>query len=612
VKNKSALLLTVGLSLALAAGWLLTFSGFSISGVRAASLTVCSTGCDYSVIQDAVDAAGEGDVIKVAAGTYDDVNNYNGLAQVVYINKTVTIRGGYTTAFTEPPDPVANPTTLDAGGLGRVIYVEGNINPTIEGLRITGGDTTSIGNSEGGGGVKIVGSAAILRNNYIFNNTAGSGGGADLSDCAVTLEGNTIISNTASGGGGIWMWQCDNSSISGNTISFNTAYTQSGGLWAGGGTENIIIEDNTFSSNHSGGWSGGLELQGNGYSFMGNTVISNTAPGLGGIFLLSGDFKLIDNNVIANSDGVNIWNCENVTLLGNNISYNDGSGISSSGDNILISGNTISHNAAEGGGGVSLSGNHITLIGNNISNNDSVRNGGGVRVHAENDIKIIGNTIISNTAGWGGGGINLIGATNSLYVSGNTIANNIANEGGGVSLDGDAELINNLIVDNQGINCCGNGVRVAGPYSVRLLHNTIARNTGAGGAGLWVGDSSSVVVTNTMIVSHTVGLEVNPGGTATLEATLWGDGFWANGSDWTGGGTINHTNDYWGNPDFVDYLAGDYHIGENSDAIDAGIEAGVTTDIDFHPRPYQIPDIGADEYWPPGALKFIYLPLVLR
>jgi len=42
------------------------------------------------------------------------------------------------------------------------------------------------------------------------------------------------------------------------------------------------------------------------------------------------------------------------------------------------------------------------------------------------------------------------------------------------------------------------------------------------------------------------------------------------------------------------------------------VEAGVTSDIDNHPRPYQTPDIGADEYWPAGALKFLHLPLVIR
>jgi hypothetical protein len=94
---------------------------------------------------------------------------------------------------------------------------------------------------------------------------------------------------------------------------------------------------------------------------------------------------------------------------------------------------------------------------------------------------------------------------------------------------------------------------------------------------------------------------------------MWGTATWANTADWAGAGTImTGTVNIWGDPDFVDYLAGDYHIGENSDAIDAGIDAGVTTDIDGFFRPYQLPDIGADEYWPPGAIKFIYLPLVIK
>ena len=131
--------------------WLLSLSGPpELARAAGDTYTVCPTGpCDYTVIQDAVDAASDGDVIKVAAGTYDDINHHGGLAQVVYIVKSVTIQGGYTTAFTEPPDPVANPTTLDAGGMGRVIYIEGMINPTIAGLRITGGEAKDLGSPIG-------------------------------------------------------------------------------------------------------------------------------------------------------------------------------------------------------------------------------------------------------------------------------------------------------------------------------------------------------------------------------------------------------------------------------------------------------------------------------
>jgi hypothetical protein len=46
-------------------------------------------------VQYAVDAASEGEVVRVAAGVYDEVGRIGWLAQVVYMSKAVTIRGGY-------------------------------------------------------------------------------------------------------------------------------------------------------------------------------------------------------------------------------------------------------------------------------------------------------------------------------------------------------------------------------------------------------------------------------------------------------------------------------------------------------------------------------------
>ena len=99
-------------------------------------LRVCPSGCTYTSIQAAVDDANDGDLIKVSTGVYTGVNNYGGLSQMVYISKTVVIRGGYTAAFTDPPDPKANPTTLDAQGQGRVLFITGMVSPTVEGLRV--------------------------------------------------------------------------------------------------------------------------------------------------------------------------------------------------------------------------------------------------------------------------------------------------------------------------------------------------------------------------------------------------------------------------------------------------------------------------------------------
>jgi hypothetical protein len=86
-----------------------------------------------------------------------------------------------------------------------------------------------------------------------------------------------------------------------------------------------------------------------------------------------------------------------------------------------------------------------------------------------------------------------------------------------------------------------------------------------------------VALTNTILVSHTVGFSVTAGNTATLDTSLWGSEPWANGTDWKGEGTIvTGTRNYWGDPDFIDPDAGDYHIGIDSAAFDTGVDAGVS------------------------------------
>ena len=45
-----------------------------VSMPLAAVTTVCMSGCDYNTIQDAVDGANDGDVIKVAAGRSRELN----------------------------------------------------------------------------------------------------------------------------------------------------------------------------------------------------------------------------------------------------------------------------------------------------------------------------------------------------------------------------------------------------------------------------------------------------------------------------------------------------------------------------------------------------------
>jgi len=290
-----------------------------------------------ATVQHAVDVADPGDEIRVATGVYTDVQARTGITQVVYISKSITLRGGYTTTNWTMSDPVANPTTLDAQGQGRVIYVTGDTSPTVEGLRITGGDAEGLGgwihplfNWDAGGGIYVVGTTATISNNQIFGNTATGGGGVFLLwGSSVTLNDNTITANTAGSGGGVFLWWFSGATLNGNTVFSNTAGCEGGGLrihWDSDAT----LNGNTVFSNTAGCEGGGLYVAESDPTLDGNTIISNTANNGGGLSLDGSDATLI-NNIIADNraegigSGLYVHNSD-PQLRHNTIARNHGGG----------------------------------------------------------------------------------------------------------------------------------------------------------------------------------------------------------------------------------------------------------------------------------------------
>ena len=477
----------VGMGLSIALLWLMDGRFAAVNAAPASELHVCPSGCPYSSVQAAVDAANDGDLIKVAAGIYAGVSARQGVTQTVYISKSVTLQGGYTTTNWITPDPEANPTTLDAQGQGRVLYVIGGNGAVIDGLHITGGN--AIGQLGG----------------HFPSSLEGSGGGVYVHGARdpfgeeFTLLNSHIFSNTAQQGGGVYMsFCCSNATLRGNTFNSNNAEQDGGGVLLHAGA--AALTENIFDSNTA-DQGGGFYMHCNGTRLKRNTFVANTA--------------------------------------------------------------------------------HIA--------------GGGLFLDMQcSDAKLAETHIVSNTAGRGGG---------------------LAITGGDAGWDRNATLINTVIADNQA-NVEGGGIYIVAAYSVQLLHTTMARNGGGDGSGVRIGDfalnepgPSTVALTNTILVSQSVGLGVTGGSTVTVNSILWYSTSITISQSLAS--TVAVQNQHTGDPAFLNPVGGNYHISPGSAAINKGTLTSVSTDIDDEPR-FGIPDLGADEYWAPGVLKRVYLPLVVR
>ena len=481
---------------------------------------------DYpcSTIQRAVNKADSGDAILVATGIYTDLHSYSVpsgyltppasgiITQIVYITKTITIRGGYAANFKNAlPDPKKYPTTLAVGKVkGRVMVIAGYVSPTIYNLRLTGGDAACLqggwGSYDAGGGVYVISATAAFYDNQIFENIAQDGGGVYLYRSNATLERNRVSTNTADYLGGGLTLRSSDATLSDNTVISNTAAYGGGGLY-------LNYSDATLS---------------------GNIIMSNTTAAYGGGLRLE-------------------WQSE-----------------------ATLNNNTIVSNIADSGGGLILN-YSAPILNNNTIIANTADDGGGLYIENDSRPMLNRNIIMSNTAYYGG----------ALYVK-----------------MSDATLTNTVIANNAA-SLAGSGLYLTWRSSARLWHTTLTRNQGGNGSGVYVTNNgtnySQVALTNTILVSHTVGITVTAGNTATLESTLW----YGNDRDWGGAGAIfTGTNNYWGDPCFE--LDG-YHLLTDSLAVDKGINAGVTSDIDGHAR-NSLPDLGADEVAGGG----VYLPIVMK
>jgi hypothetical protein len=511
--------------------------------------------------QYAVDKAMANDEIRLAQGVYSDLNTRGGYAQVVYITKTITLRGGYTLTNWTTPDFINHPAIFDAHHQGRALFITGPITATLEGLRITHGNANGAPANTDGGGISILGASAIISACQIISNTAQyNGGGIFQNGDDFHLINSQIISNTSGdSGGGVF-----------NGPPYGH-YDQDISTIAAPGTSQIDSNGNTSL-------------------ILNNLFISNlTVIRGGGMFLRQGNALFINNSFGENTGSV-------------------GGGLFIDASNALVRSNIFKNNA--NGGGIFSNYSTLVLEDNTIHGNTAGQGGGLYLFYSV--ANLLRNEFTANTASSMGGGIYSLDTPTTL--DRNLIAGNATTQfwGGGMVMDGsNFTMTNNLIVENYSADY-GSGLLIDRVSAGRMLHNTIARNKGIIGDGLMIASNSHISLTNTILVSQTNGiLLLGRESSARLEGTFWGSGAWANGTDWYSLGTlVTGTVNIWANPRFIDPTSGNYHLSSDSAAIDSGVNTGILWDIDGDPRPSLLAyDIGADELTT-GYL--IYLPLIRR
>jgi hypothetical protein len=246
----------------------------------------------FTTIQAAVNAAADGDEIRVAAGTYrgttSGVVNGNTYVQVALITKSLTLQGGYTTANWTTPNPAANPTIIDAQRRGRGISIvgDGSQQVTVAGFTITNGDYTGRGNppdvgnqvcartgSDCGGGLFAYQATLVLRDCMLTNNVASreqpfsDGGGAYLwaLNSGSRVENTTFRGNSTQGaqgeGGGMLVDFGGAITIANSRFEQNQADGEGGGLFIFQPADQVHIEDTAFIANQSNADGGALEAR---------------------------------------------------------------------------------------------------------------------------------------------------------------------------------------------------------------------------------------------------------------------------------------------------------------------------------------------------------------
>ncbi len=434
-------------------------------------------------------AANVGGGVFIAGGTFNLTSGYiGGASDNAYANKAPLGGGVYMDAGTmtigangyvsRNQATSATATTVTNGG---GVHMDGgtlNMNGgAIQYNTATNTGSTTVGSN--GGGVYVGGGAFNMNAGVIRGNSVRTNGGGVyvVGTATFKMTGGTIggsgAGNTANSGAGLFLISTTAATFSGGTISYNTATSWGGGIYAyTGSTLNMsgaaIVAYNTavygggICAASSTATTAAVKVNISGGQIYANkNVTTTTSVGGAGIFVYHNSTVTMSGGTIggpnasyANTSssgaGVEISSNGTFTMNGANaaIKYNSSTG---TGGGVFLwtgtfnfSAGTITNNSALNGGGVGYHGGTFNMTGGTIGGsaaaaNTALRDGGGVYM-SSGTFTPTGGAISYNKAATsgvnGGGAVAVAGGTFTLNTGDVVISNNSASYGGGVYVIG--------------------------------------------------------------------------------------------------------------------------------------------------------------------------------
>ena len=485
----------------------------------------------FTTLQPALNAAGSGDQIWVAEGTYKPTVEHGGSGdryRSFQMKNGVAIYGGF--------DPTLGYDTWEERDwVNRVAILSGDIGiagdssdnsyhvfyhrdiTNLDSTAILDGFTITRGNADGywphnrGGGMYNYELSPAVSHCTFKDNRAEWGGGM-LNDMlsSPTLTGCTFSHNMAfSIGGGMYNDQVSSPTLTDCTFSANTALTAGGmgnngsspvltgcefldnvaSTAMGGGMTNDrsspVLIDCRFLRNSASTWAGALYNYKSSPTLTGCMISANSANDGGGIYNFDSSPRLTDcgltvNEAVQNGGGIYNEN-SSPTLIDSGVAFNS---------------------AQEGGGIYNANGSSPSLIGCYVSINSAQRGGG--MLNDASSPTLTSSTFMGNLSDWGAGMANVNGS--APFLSYCTFADNSADySGGGVFNEGSSPTLNNCTFSTNSAGVRGGGMFNYLSSSPALAHSTFSDNEADEGGGMANLDHSAPTLDDCTFADNSAG-----------------------------------------------------------------------------------------------------------